>query len=388
MKKVALITCYFQPNYGSMLQAYATQLKLDELNIDNETINIEGFRKEIKKKKLRYFARNVLSKDVVQDKLGYIKLKIAKAINKELRENLKTRNIQFQEFSRKMFRISKVYNGIDELHDEAHRYQAFVVGSDQLWLPTNIEADYYTLSFVPEDIKKISYATSFGVSLLPVRQSKEAKKFLPRFDYLSVREQSGKELVYKLIGQLPDVVCDPTLLLTKDEWLKAIPSKQVIDGNYIFCYFLGENPYPREVAKRIKKMTNCKIIALQHIDSYIKSDAGFADEFPYNIGPSEFVNLIRNAKYVCTDSFHGTVFSIINEKSFFTFRRFYKKSKMSTNSRIDSLIDIVGLNDRLIENEQWTESLLDNSIDYVNISNKLDSFRSKSIEFLKKSIEA
>lgn len=388
MKKVALITCYFQPNYGSMLQAYATQLKLDELKIENETINIEGLRKEIKRKKIKYFASNVFSKDIVKDKFGFIKLKIVKLKNQKLKKNLEKRSQNFQMFAEKKFRLSRVYNGTQELHKEADKYQAFIVGSDQLWLPSNIEADYYTLSFVPKNVKKISYATSFGVSSLPARQSKKAREFLPRFDYLSVREKSGRDIVSKLIGRNPDVVCDPTLLLTRDEWINAIPPQKIIDGDYIFCYFLGENPYPRKIAQRIKELTNYKIVALQHIDGYIKADEGFADECPYDVGPSEFVNLIRNAQYICTDSFHGTVFSIINEKEFFTFRRFYKKSIMSTNSRIDSLIDVVGLKGRLIENNQWNDTMMSELIDYTEVSEKLKLFRETSIDFLRNAIES
>lgn len=382
MKKVALITCYFQPNYGSILQAYATQLKLDELGVANETINIEGFKKEIRNRKIKYFLKNIFSKDIVKDKAGFVRLKVAKIMDHELTEKFKIRNQKIQEFANNSFRLSRVYNGTKELHDMATYYRAFLVGSDQLWLPTNIEADYYTLSYVPNEITKISYATSFGVSSLPKRQSMMAKQFLPRFNYLSVRENSGKDLVYNLIGCSPEVVCDPTLLLTCEEWLSAVPLKKVIEGDYIFCYFLGENPYPRKVVKEIKKRTKCKIIALQHMDSYVKIDKDFADETPYNIGPTEFVNLIRNAKYICTDSFHGTVFSIINNKNFFTFRRFYKKSTMSTNSRIDSLIDTVGLKSRLIENEQWNNTKLDEMINYNKVNVKLEKFREKSINYI------
>ena len=107
----------------------------------------------------------------------------------------------------------------------------------------------------------------------------------------------------------------------------------IVKGKYILCYFLGNNPLHREFAKRLKEVTGCKIIALTHLDEFVKSDEGYADETPYDIDPADFLNLIRNAEYVCTDSFHCSVFSILYKRQFFTFRRYNRNTKQSTNSR-------------------------------------------------------
>lgn len=383
MKKTALVTCYFQPNYGSMLQAYATQQKLEELGIPNETINIEGFKDEIHSAKIKYFKSRMFSIDVIKDKLGYLKLSVIKKINSELNSSISKRNQKFKEFSEKYFNLSCKYKSIKELGEKSCEYSAFLVGSDQLWLPSNIAADYYTLNFVSENVRRIAYATSFGVSELPAKQEKMAQEFLPKIDFLSVREQSGKKLIKDITGLDAKLVCDPTLLLSKSEWMKIVSTERFIKEKYIFCYFLGNNKFSRECALKLKEKTGYKIVALQQLDMYIRSDEKFADYAPYNAGPAEFVNLIANAEYICTDSFHGTVFSIINNKTFFSFRRFVKKTSMSTNSRIDSLLNVLGITDRIIEDKKTFENRIKDTINYADVNVRLNDFRNESVDFLK-----
>ncbi|MSS10120.1 polysaccharide pyruvyl transferase family protein [Clostridium sp. WB02_MRS01] len=383
MKKVALVTCYFQPNYGSMLQAYATQQILDEWDIPNETICIEGLLPEIHKAKIAYFKSRIFSPDVIKDKWGYLKLVVAKRMNKKLALNMSLRDKAFHSFSKKMFRISQCYSSKSLITIKANDYSAFLVGSDQLWLPSNIAADYYTLNFVPDKVRKIAYATSFGVSYLPPNIGEAARKFLPRIHYLSVREKSGQKLVKTLIGEDVPVVCDPTLLLTAEEWMGIQKKERYVEEPYIFCYYLGDNPYPREFANELKTRTGLKIVALQQLDAYIKSDEDFADEAPYNVDPSDFVNLIRYAEYVCTDSFHGTVFSILNHRTFFSFRRFITQTTMSTNSRIDSLLEVLELSTRLQENDSSIDNALQVMINYEAVDERLTVFRRESQQFLK-----
>jgi len=371
-----------------MLQAYATQQILDNWNIPNETICIDGLAGEIREAKLKYFKSRMLSLDVIKDKWGFVKLAIAKKIHKKtLGKNISIRQRQFEKFAREKFRLSKVYSSKSELGSQADNYSAFLVGSDQLWLPSNIAADYYTLNFVPKDIRKIAYATSFGVSTLPQSTQKSAKMFLPRIDYISVREITGQKLIRDLTGIDVPVVCDPTLLLTADEWKTIQVEEPFIKDKYIFCYFLGDNPYPRRFARELKNKTGYKIVALQQIDAYIRSDTRFADEAPYNVGPSDFINLIRNAEFVCTDSFHGTVFSILNHKTFFSFRRFKTKSTMSTNSRIDSLLEVLDIKSRLLEGNESVDEEMNKSIDYSLVDSRLKTFIEDSKEFLSKSLE-
>ena len=385
MKKVAIVSCYFKKNYGSMLQAYATQKVLDNEGIDNETINIEE-NVDFKKGKNSFYKSQIFNFSFIKSKMGMIKLKVDKKVNKKLHENLSIRDKEFEKFKSK-FRLTKPFHTYNEMTEECNKYSNVVVGSDQLWLPVNVVADYYTLNWVPDEINKISYATSFGISVIPEKYKEKYSNFLRRINHISVREKNACKLVEDLSGRKAELVCDPTLLLNKEEWMEIQQEKPIIDGKYILCYFLGKNIQHRKFAERLKEKTGCKIVSLNHSDEYVKYSDKFADETPYNIGPGEFVNLIRNAEYVCTDSFHGTVFSLINNVEFFTFERFSSKnSKVSTNSRIYSLLDLVGLQNRLLKGYEEIDNIINKKIDFSEVNDKIKTFRNNSKEFLKNSL--
>lgn len=388
-KKIAVVSCYFKHNYGSMLQAYATQMALDKLNYDNETIDITGFDGEIKKAKLKYFAKASLTSDILLSKLGMAKNVLKKKLSKgEYTNKIQIRDKKFDDFSKKYFRLSPIYSSMTELSNKCEeRYSSVLVGSDQLWLPANIVANYYTLSFVPDTVNTIAYSTSFGQSQLPKSVAKKASVFLNKIKHIGVREETGQKLVKDIVGRNVPVVCDPTMLFTGEEWMSIQQEAPIVDGKYIFCYFLGNNPSHREFVKRLKKKTGYKVVALTHLDEYIKSDENYADETPYDVDPADFVNLIRNAKYICTDSFHCSVFSILYRKQFLTFRRFNRDTIQSTNSRLDSLFNLVGVDNRFVNPEDDVKKYLNIDTDYDLVHEKLAKVREQSYIYLKKSLE-
>ena len=156
---------------------------------------------------------------------------------------------------------------------------------------------------------------------------------------------------------------------------------------YIFCYLLGKNPSQREFIKQVKAKTGYKIIALLHLDDYVPSDDAFADEAPYNVGPCEFLNYIRNAEYVFTDSFHCSVFSILYKKNFFTFSRFAENAKQSTNTRIDNLLHITGLEERRMTSEKTVDSVVSFKGSFEGVDERLDTLRSTSMNYLKDALK-
>lgn len=384
MKKIGLVSCYFKDNYGSQLQAYATQKILEDYGYEVETIDISK-NKDFSNGKKKYYLGQIFNFNFIKTKFGMIKLKVDKKINKELGKNINVRNKRFKEF-KKIYDLTPAYESYSKLNEVAKEYEAIVVGSDQLWLPVNVVADYYTLNWVPDDVKKISYSTSFGVSIVPDKYKEQYKKFLNRIDYLSTREDAGKEIIKNITDRDAKVVCDPTLLFNKDEWMSIQEEKPIYEDKYILCYFLGNSIEYRKFAERLKEKTGCKIVSLNHCDEYVKYSDEFADETPYDIGPGEFLNLIRNAEYVCTDSFHGTVFSLINNKKFFCFRRHNKKSKNSTNSRLDSLLGRVNLEERLLEGNEEIDDVLKMKINFNVVNEKLEEFRNESKKFLEDSL--
>lgn len=382
--KIALVTCYFQLNYGSQLQAYATQLYFDKLGIKNETICIDGLKAEINHAKYKYFLSRIFDAHTIADKMATVRKLIAKKVKgEEFNANLRTRELMFQDFATNRFHVSQRYNSKSELTANASRYTAFVVGSDQLWLPSNIEADYYTLNFVPENICKIAFATSFGVPTLPKKQAQKAVHFLKRLDYISIREKTGQKLVKELTGLNVPVVCDPTIMFTAEEWSHLLSPSRFYEDKYVFCYFLGNNPEQREFVRKVKELTGYKIVQLQFCDEYIASDESFPDYAPYNVGPAEFVQLIRDAEYVFTDSFHASVFSLLFAKKFFTFRRYHSDSPVSTNNRLYDLLSLVHQEQRLLTSREDVQRCLDMTVDYAEVHCLLDEKRQFTDNWLK-----
>lgn len=388
MKKTAIVSCYFQHNYGSMLQAYATQMVLDKLGYENETIDISGFDGEIKKAKILYFIKASLTSDILITKIGRAK----DAVVRKLKKNNYTRNVEardeaFRRFKKEHFEMSPAYKSKKELSDNCSRYKAVLVGSDQLWLPGNIAADYYTLNFVPDEINTVAYATSFGQSSLPKDTTKLAKVFLSKIKHISVREESGARIVNNITGRTVPVVCDPTLLFDGKDWMIIQEEAPIIEGEYIFVYFLGNNLLHREFVTRLKKETGLKVVCLPHIDEYVEADEACSDIRLYDVDPGQFLNLIRNAKYVCTDSFHCSAFSIQYEKNFFTFRRFSNTSRQSTNSRLETLFNMTGIEDRLIVGNENIKKILTIKTDYSLVRERLRKNIEESYKYLTAALE-
>lgn len=384
MKKIGVCACYNTKNYGSMLQALATGKKLQDLGYEYE------FIRYTRKPTLGLIVRSLgRIPEMAASKIEHLKRDQKLKQYPEIAVAIKTRNKCFDAFMNQNFTLlSPKYETFKEINKAAYNYAAVMVGSDQLWRPEGYSTGFYNLMFVPENVPKIAYATSFGVSQIPERKKKIAKTFLKRIEHISVRELRAAEMIKELTGRDVPTVVDPTLLFTGEEWRKIIQSQKLIKDNYIFCYLLGSNPQHRKWVEELKKQTGYKIVTIPHLDEFVESDVGFGDYQLYDVGPAEFVNLIRNAEYVCTDSFHGTVFSILNHKKFVTFNRFADGSRNSRNSRIESLISQTGLEKRqMTRKEQSIVDLISVEIDYECVDTKLNQMRNKSIEYLSSALE-
>lgn len=380
MKPIGLVTCYFHHNYGSMLQAYATEMIMQQIGLPYQTIACKAPITYMQENKLLYIIKKLLIADWKM-RLGKMKIEKEKKKNPVFARNWEIRNKAFYEFASKYFHVSPYCKNRQELEAMASDYSAFLVGSDQLWRTDSVEHGYYTLEWVPDNIRKIAYSTSIGVKEVPWFQVEKNKRFMNRFDYIALREQSACDLVYKLTGRKVQVVLDPTLLFTGEQWLSIQQKEPLTDGKYIFCYLLGNNIEQREFIKQVKAKTGYKIVALQHLDEYIPSDEGFADEAPY-VGPREFLNYIRNAKYVFTDSFHCSVFSILYKKNFFTFSRFAEGAKQSTNTRIDNLLHIAGLENRRMTKDKTVDGVINFKGSFNGVDDKLNALRKSSMDYL------
>ena len=385
MKKVALAINYDYHDYGGMLQAFATQRILSKSGIDSEAIDFDNLKGDINKRKWKYFLSNIFDLSIVKEKGKIIEKKIKQKLNKKLGANLQKRDAAFDRFCTANFKVSRKFESWGDLERSCKEYDSVVVGSDQLWLPSNVMADYYTLNFVPDGVNKVAYATSFGIGEIPAKYEQAYARFLSRINHLSARESSGKSIIKKIVGRDVPQVCDPALLLDANGW-DEVATPRVVPEKYIFCYFMGDNPDQRDFVKRIAKKTGCKIVALLHLDQFIASDESYADITPYDITPADFVSLVKYADYVCTDSFHGTVFSIIYSRNFFTFMRFKKTASLSTNTRIESLLNSFGLMNRLFDGNASEDGNL--AIEsWGEIQQRVSALRTDSLKYLLNAID-
>lgn len=352
MKKVAILTISDNFNFGNRLQNYALKKEIEKFGCEVNSVWIE----------------KPLNASNIRRLLSIIKNKIKRLKGKKRRD-------KFKRFTKRY--LNNDYSIIldNNLNRINNKYDYYVIGSDQVW-------NYH---FIPklsiyfgeglDKEKCFSYAASFGISNIPEDYVEKYKIGLNHLKYISTREERGKELVKEISDREDaEVLLDPTMLLTSDEWIQIERKpKADIQTKYILLYFLGEMDEKRkEEINRVAKENNYEIINI--LDKNNKCY--------YNIGPSEFIYLIHNASLICTDSFHACVFSVLFDKPFIIFDRIYEGDNM--NSRIDTLLNKLNIKNRKFENEITAENL---NHDYVEAHRILNEERIKSNQFLKKALQ-
>ena len=395
MKKVGLVTVTYKNNFGSHLQSFALQHIVRTLGYDSEIITTKGINAVIARRRFRYLLSRWYDLGELKGYIGSAFKIIMRKIDKKYGTIHKQRTSMFNQFSKGVYSYSPIATSWEELSSMCgERYSTVVVGSDQNWRPANIAGGYYTLEYVPNEINKVAYSTSFGISRVIPSQRDKAKRFLSRINHLSVREDSGLKIIQDLLGLTIPVVCDPTILLGKEEWEHFIDEKKQVDLNkemsepYILCYFLGETRASREFALDLKRKTGFRIISILYGEErYYKEDSKYYDIGLYAIGPLDFVNLIRGAQYVCTDSFHGCAFSLIFEKQFFAFYKSVQGSKMSVNSRLDSMLGWAGVTNRIIKSSINISEDVIMPIDYKAVNRRMQEKKAMSMIYLKEALK-
>lgn len=349
MKKIGILTLNGNFNYGNRLQNYALQRFLESYGCEVETIVIDStLNIPVKSLTLTKRIKKLFDNGIygVPDKL---KQKLFNK-NKHWIQNLKRqREINFENFTDNYIKYVNIKNADIGQLDE--KYSVFVVGSDQVWNPFYPEfSDIYLLSFVINSIK-VSYAASFGIEVLNENQKNVFKKYLPKFDKISVRELNGKEILSDILdrGDI-EVLPDPTMLIKASQWRNFIKEINInIEKNYLLTYFLGPVSVKRkkEIAS-IARLRNLDIINLANTKDYKY----------YISDPKVFISLIDNSDIFCTDSFHGVAFSIILKKAFIVYRR---NSEHSMFSRMETILKKFKLQSRKVENLRLNHEIFENS---------------------------
>lgn len=366
-RKVAVMTWHTHENFGTILQAGATNIALKSLGYESDLINY------IPKPK---FTEPSFS-GFVKRAVGKSKYIINPVYNSAERSGL------YKEFLKKSAGYTATCTSFPELHDLNRIYDAFICGSDQIWSPLCYDNKYF-LDFVENTNKMIAYAPSIGSNKIENPYVCERmKNLISRFNHLSIREMQGAKIIKELTGQDAKVVLDPTLLLNSDEWDSHISEREPekIQGEYIICYFLGEANKYMNYVKELSEKTSVPYFVIP----VTKKQKNAGNCVPFEVGPSEFVSLIKNAKHVVTDSFHGTAFSVNYNVPFSVFKRFKDDSSENQNSRIYSFLDILGLENRLIDYKKSVGDVLE--CDFSDANDRLAKKREESLQYLKNALE-
>jgi len=267
----------------------------------------------------------------------------------------------------------------EQLREACSGYTSVVVGSDQVWNPELTDNDQaFLLGFVPENIKRISYAASFGLDDLPLQYHSDFKNHLEKFDHLSVRETAGKRIINSLISRDVEVVLDPTLLLDAKKWDLIANSSPVVPHPYILAFSVrGYDSNVMKIACDLKRKFNLPVIgAGRGVTEFFDRTV----EKNINRGPGTFLQLIKGAAFVVTNSYHGTIFAINYQRPFLTL-----PTNQNMVSRMKNILNLLEFNDRLVENpESLPDSLRE--LDFEKASMILAQQREKSIQYLKNAL--
>ena len=364
-EKVGIITFHAAHNYGSSLQSYALQKVVSQMNVPCEIIN---FRTEAQKDQYRPITKRKGLKYILKNMYFFF--------------NYKARKTKYDIFERfiaeKLVKSSREYESLEQLRSADLDYTHYISGSDQIWNTAPNDANMaYFLPFVKEG-KRVAYAPSFG-QIGNIRYKDQIKQYLKLYDCLSIREEAGAELVEELIGKRVPVLVDPTMLLEKNEWERLIPKQRLIKGEYIFFYTLFADPEMIKIVKMTSQVLGIPVV-ISNVSNQYEIFSGFQKHT--ETGPIEFLNLIQNAKFVCTSSFHGTVFSILLHKPFMAIRG-------ATDKRICNLLTITSLGCHSIQTsdevtKERIESLMCTNFSVSDAAIQQESKRAK--EYLHKAL--
>ena len=375
MKKICLVT-YYGNNYGGCLQAYATQKYLKKMGYEVEILQYEN---KFSPSKYKILWNKIKNASHIRRYLRQRKIIHSNYANEEIRSKA------FENFRKKYLELSdKEYMYLSDEKSEFDKYDVIIAGSDQIWNPTFYGCCHpvYYLAVVPDDKRKISYASSIGLSQIPKRYQADFRKYLQRFDRISVREKVGVKLVGEIAKREAKWVLDPTLLLTKDEWLDLSSQIQVTE-EYVFCYLFNDFEYVEEIKQWIRKNFGLKIVSLPFSTREMES----LDEKIYDASPADFIRLIKNAKFVLTDSFHATAFSINFNVPFFVLERQKVSYASNMNSRIYSILEMTALQEQMINEQNYKTKLCILNLDFNTANQMLYNKRKEAADFLKEAIE-
>ncbi|MGI6010623.1 MAG: polysaccharide pyruvyl transferase family protein [Ruminococcus sp.] len=363
--KTGIVTFHSAHNFGASLQTWALQKKLRDLGEDPVIVNYRPEAIEALYHPLHSYSG--MKKQIVH--LGKI-LKRSPSLK---------RSKKYDAFIERTFNLTKEYHTYEELKNAGIQLDACIVGSDQVW-NTQHTGGYdpaYMLEFLDKGIRRISYAASVGTDYLLPDCQKEFERALKDFSYVSVREESARPLIQELTDIPVETVVDPTLLLDQEDYEKLrtpVGHKE----KYILVYMMEKNTEVIKFANYMSKLLGLPIVQ-RRPDRYFQNELDPC----YVTTPDEFLDYVKEAECVITNSFHGTVFSIIYEKPFMAMLH------SDTGSRTKDLLKLLQLEDHLLaEGEAKPDFGRFLMKDRGKTQKLIEKYRGYSLEFLKKALTA
>ena len=383
--KVGIVTLYHNNyNFGGLLQAYALPKVIKEhFGIEAEQIDYIPAEQKTKikpnndkKSVLQYLYQLVYNFGIVF--FGTISKK-----------NLYQRKQAFDSFMDEILHSEIAYDQ-NTISKSLDQYRLFICGGDQIWNDykekQNIKV--YTLQFVPSHVKKIAYAPSMAILETTSDFNQIMRTGLNELNSVSVREKKSVSLLELLTNKKINIVVDPVLLMTENEWecVARVPQKK---DKYILCYLLGDSEEYREAVKKFARKMKKPILTFPHIFLNVvrKCDLFFGDIHDYTSGPREFLGLIRNAEFVITDSFHACVFSMIFKTPFVVFERNKIGEKGNMNSRIYDFLEEYHLENQLVSEKELADMKEIPGIDFTYAHKHWEKRREESLKYLENALK-
>lgn len=361
--KVGILTFHNALNFGATLQAYALCEALRKQRIDAEVINYINpkMKKEI----------SLFYKPVGEN----IKDKIIRLLFLPKRQRIiRSYEIFFDKY---MCLSGPCISGTEQLSELCERYEKIVVGSDQIFNYHGTGEDFnFYLDFCQDNEKKVAYAPSFGLREIDETHLERVSNCLKKFGALSCREMQGVEIIQRLTGRKVPLVCDPTFLLTRDEW-REIAITPKISKPYVLVYTFGSSCLD-EKAHYVARKINGIVVDLNR---YIPT-LSICEKNVVGVSPAEFLGLIAHAEYILTCSFHGMALAINFEKKFTLYPNSYASAE-NTNLRFFNLAKQLGLESSI---RDIKENPCEDEIDYTIVNEKLALWRKESMSYLKEAL--
>ena len=375
MKKIGIITYpQIEDGKGRFLQAYALYCAIHSIGFEPTILN---YKSELfnYKPSIKRAIKNVIKKP--SELLAYFSVFLKRIKDKKAIENINISRDKYISFINEKMRYTEILNK-ETLCNVADSYDAFVCGSDQIWnthFACGLDPVYY-LDFVKKG-KRIAYAASMGTLNIDEKTIERVIPLIKKIDYCSVREKTTAETLNSIYETKIQHVFDPTFLMDR-KWWNNLAGEKVTDKEYVLVFTFDNNKAPLRWALRYAKAHSLQVLVISDVKKTKKQIRNVG-----GLGPAEFVSLFKYAKCVFTQSFHGTVLSLLFEKEFYVFDRKNRSDVKGLILRIKDLLDEMMLGKRIVENENdyWFSP-----IDYSFANTVISKRKEEGLSFLKKSL--